>query len=113
MDVEVIRKAFLEIFEKAKQKIGDEISTWNRVFQFSLTDGTEFYIEITGGQAKIEQGRHPSPIATLSTDPETLEKILKGELDAMAAFMRGKLRITGNVLETVKLRRILEAAKEA
>ncbi len=111
MSIDQYKNMFLEIFEKAKQKIGDEIKTWSRVFQFILDDGTEFYIEISGGEAKIEQGRHPSPVATLQTDRETLEKILKGELDAMAAFMRGKLRITGNVIETVKLRKILEAAK--
>ncbi len=81
------------------------------MFQFVLDDGTEFYVEISGGELKIVEGRHPSPVATLQTDRETLEKILRGELDAMAAFMRGKLRITGNVIETVKLRRIVEAAR--
>ena len=112
MSLEDIKSKFLEVFEKAKQKKGEEIASINRVFQFVLDDGTEFYIEISGGQAKVEAGRHPQAVATLSTDRETLDKILKGELDAMAAFMRGKLKITGNVIETVKLRQILEAAKE-
>jgi len=109
--LEEIKSIFQEIFEKAKQKSPD-VASINRVFQFVLDDGTEFYIEISGGQAKIGEGRHPQAVATLSTDSQTLMQILKGELDAMAAFMRGKLRITGNVIETVKLRQILEAAKE-
>jgi putative sterol carrier protein len=111
MSLEALRQMFLEAFEKAKHKIGDEIRSWNRVFQFILDDGTEFYLVLSGGEMRVEEGRHPSPVATLQTDRETLEKILRGELDAMAAFMRGKLRITGNVIETVKLRRIVEAAK--
>ncbi|BES80585.1 SCP2 sterol-binding domain-containing protein [Pyrodictium abyssi] len=111
MDFESLRKAFLEIAEKAKEKIGDEMKTWSRVFQFVLDDGTEFYVEIQGGEVSVQQGRHPSPVATLATDSATLEKILRGELDAMAAFIRGKMRITGNVLETIKLRKMLEAAK--
>ncbi len=109
--VEELKRAFQQAFEKAKERIGDEIRSWSRVFQFVLDDGTEFYVEISGGELKIVEGRHPSPVATLQTDRETLEKILRGELDAMAAFMRGKLRITGNVIETVKLRRIVEAAR--
>ena len=112
MDFESLRKAFQEVAEKAKARIGDEMKTWNRAFQFVLDDGTEFYIEIRGGEVSVEQGRHPSPVATLVTDSATLEKILRGELDAMAAFIRGKMRITGNVLETIKLRKMLEAAKD-
>ncbi|MET1128471.1 MAG: SCP2 sterol-binding domain-containing protein [Thermoproteota archaeon] len=111
MSLDNIRQLFAQIFDKAKEKMGDELKSMNRVFQFVLSDGTEFYLEISGGEYKIEQGRHPSPVATLSTDLETLEKILKGELDAMAAFIRGKLKITGNVIETTKLRQIIEAAK--
>ncbi|ALL00477.1 putative sterol carrier protein [Pyrodictium delaneyi] len=112
MDFELLRKTFLEVVEKAKAKIGDEMKTWNRAFQFILDDGTEFYVEIKNGEVTVQQGRHPSPVATLSTDSNTLEKILQGELDAMAAFIRGKMKITGNVLETIKLRKILEAAKD-
>jgi len=108
---EEFRGLLEQVASKAKERIGDEMKYWNRVFQFVLSDGTEFYIEIAGGEVRIVEGRHEKPTATLSTDPETLKKILSGELDAMAAFMRGKLRITGNVIETMKLRRMLEAAK--
>lgn len=100
-----------EIAGKARERIGDEMAGWHRVFQFVLSDGTEFYVEISGGEVRIVEGRHPRPTATLVTDPETLRKILEGEMDAMAAFLRGKMRITGNVLETVKLRKMLEAAR--
>ncbi len=109
--LEEIKKTFLEVFEKAKQKSPDAVNI-TKTFQFVLDDGTEFYVEINNGEVRIESGRHPNAVATLSTDSQTLMQILKGELDAMAAFMRGKLRITGNVIETVKLRQILEAAKD-
>ena len=109
---EEIKPVLEEVAAKAREKLGDEMRAWHRVFQFRLSDGTEFYIEISGGEVRIVEGRHPSPVATLETDPETLMKILKGEMDSMAAFMRGKLRITGNVLETMKLRKMIEAAKD-
>jgi len=106
-----IKSLLDQVLEKAKERMGDEIASWNRVFQFELSDGTAFYIEVSGGEARIVEGRHEKPTAALKTDAETLEKILRGELDAMKAFMFGKLKITGNVIETMKLRRLLEAAR--
>jgi putative sterol carrier protein len=98
---------FKELFEKAKEKMPD-IATWNKVYQLVVSGVGEFYIEISGGQLKVEKGRHPNPIATLQTDEETLSKILSGELDAMRAFMTRKLTITGNVIDTVNLKRIID-----
>lgn len=106
-----IKSLLDQVLEKAKERMGDEIASWNRVFQFELSDGTAFYIEVSGGEVRIVEGRHEKPTAVLKTDAETLEKILRGELDAMKAFMFGKLKITGNVIETMKLRRLLEAAR--
>ncbi len=99
---------FKELFEKAKERM-PEIAGWNKVYQLVIEGGGEFYVEISGGELRIVEGRHPSPIAVLTTDSETLAKILSGELDAMRAFMAKKLRITGNVLDTVNLKRIIDA----
>lgn len=110
--IEEVRRALNTIFENAKKKMGDEIKSWNKVFQFNIAGGEPFYVEFSGGEMKVEAGTHPSPLATLTMDREVLEKILKGELDAMAAFIRGKMRITGNVIETTHLRRIIEEGRE-
>ncbi len=109
--IDEVKQAFTQIYEKAKEKMGDEIKTWNKVFQFNIPDGEPFYIEFAGGEMKIEAGTHPSPTATLIMEKSVLEQILKGELDAMAAFIRGKMKITGNVIETTHLRRLLEAGR--
>ncbi len=107
-----IRGLLEQVAAKAREKLGSEIAGWGtRVFQFNLRDGPSFYIEIAGGEIRIVEGKHERPTATLETDLETLEKMLRGELDSMKAFFTGKLRITGNVIETMKLRKILEAAK--
>lgn len=110
--IDEVRKALETIYENAKKKIGDEIKTWNKVFQFNIGGGEPFYIEFSNGVMKVEAGTHPSPTATLTMDKEVLEDILKGELDAMAAFIRGKMRITGNVIETTHLRKLIEEGRE-
>lgn len=106
-DIEKLKKMFESIYSKALESIG-EIKTWNKVYQFILEDDGKFYIEISGGSLKIIDGEHPNPIATLITTTEVLEKILKGELDAMRAFMARQLKITGNVFDTMNLKKLID-----
>ena len=105
---EDFKARFEELFANAKDRLS-EIATWNKVYQIVVEDDGEFYIEISGGQLKIEEGRHPSPIATLQTNSDTLGKILSGELDAMKAFMMRQIKITGNVLDTMNLKKLIDA----
>ncbi|MEB3860517.1 MAG: SCP2 sterol-binding domain-containing protein [Desulfurococcales archaeon] len=98
---------FKEIFERAKEKL-PEVGSWNKVYQFIVEDDGEFYVEISRGEARIVEGRHESPIATIQARREVLEKILSGELDAMKAFMTRQLRITGNVFDTMNLKKIID-----
>lgn len=108
---EDIKALIQAVYEKAKLKMGNEMSSWNKVFQFNIEGGEPFYIEFKQGSANVVQGSHPAPTATLMMNKDVLVKILKGELDAMAAFIRGQMKITGNVIETTSLRRMIEAAK--
>ena len=105
--LEGFREKFLDLYSKALDRL-PEARSWNKIYQF-VVDGQEFYLEITSGEAKIHEGRHENPIATLTLSSETLEKILSGELDAMKAFMTRQLTITGNVFDTVNLKKIIDA----
>lgn len=102
-------KAFDEIFSKAKPKL-PELSTWNKVYQFIVEDAKEeFYVEIANGSLKVEKGKHAKPIATISGSSDVLRKIMTGELDSMAAFMKRQIKISGNVLDTMNLKKLLDA----
>ena len=107
--LEEAKKAFEEIFSKAVEKL-PEVKGWNKVYQFIVEDtGEKFYVEIKDGSVSIVEGEHPSPIATLTLTSDTLKKILSGELDAMKAFMLRQIRITGNVLDTMNLKKLIDA----
>ncbi len=108
MALDEFKPVIEEIFQKAKEKI-PEISNWNKVYQFVTDEGDEFYLEISNGELKIVEGKHQSPIATLKMPRQVLEQVLKGELDAMKAFMTGKMKITGNVFDTANLRKMINA----
>ena len=62
---------------------------------------------------KVEKGKHQRPIATLTLSSDTLKKVLSGELDAMKAFMMRQIKITGNVLDTMNLKKLLDAGAKA
>jgi len=108
MSLEEYKKAVEELFTKAVEKL-PEIKTWNKVYQFKIEEGGEFYIEIKNGELHVVEGSHPSPIATISASKEVLNQILKGELDAMKAFMMRKIKISGNVLDTMNLKKLIDA----
>ncbi|MFP3231953.1 MAG: SCP2 sterol-binding domain-containing protein [Acidilobus sp.] len=97
-----------QLFSRATEQV-PEIKSWDKVYQFSVSGLGDFYIEIKNGSMKVVEGRHPSPIATLSASQEVFEKIMSGQLDAMKAFLGGQLKITGNVLDTVNLKRLIDA----
>ncbi len=106
--LEELKSRFQELFSKASESM-PEVKSWSKVYQFVLEDDGKFYIEILGGELKIVEGEHPSPIATLTTTTDVLERILSGELDAMRAFMMRQLKITGNVLDTMNLKKLIDA----
>jgi len=103
-----LKARFEEIFKKASQSL-PELKGWNKVYQFVIEDGGKFYVEIKNGSLQIVEGEHSSPIATLQATTEIMKKILNGELDAMKAFMMRQLKITGNVLDTMNLKRLIDA----
>lgn len=106
-----LKAKLMEIYEKAKERL-PEASSWSDVFQFVVKDESgeqKFYIEFKGGELKIEEGEHPNPTATLTATREVMEKILSGELDAMRAFMTRQLQITGNVIKTMNLKKLIDA----
>jgi len=106
--LEEINDLIMKIYEKAKEKIPNELQV-NKVFQFQVQDVGDFYIEIKNGVLTLNKGIHNNPNSILTTDYETLIKILKKELDPMNAFLRGKLKITKNVIDTITLRKLIEA----
>ncbi len=103
-----VRRSLEQLFARAVQ-VAPEVKTWDKVYQFTVSGLGDFYVEIKNGTLRVVEGRHPSPIATLSASVEVLEKIMSGQLDAMKAFLGGQLKITGNVFDTVNLKRLIDA----
>lgn len=86
-----------------KPDIKKIIVSSNKTFQFNILDGQHFYVEANGQDLKVTQGDMESPSATISASDQNLQDIFSGRLNGIAAFMQGKLKISGDVLSVQKL----------
>jgi putative sterol carrier protein len=83
-------------------------SNYNKTVQFEITGDDPFYIDIKGGKnLTIIKGKNQKPDITIFSDSETMEGINSGDVNSMQAFMAGKIRIKGAMMELVKLQKII------
>lgn len=68
---------------------------------------------LEGGKITIARGDVDGPEATISQDYETAAAISKGELTGQAAFMQGKLKISGNLMKMMQLQGVFAAMPQA
>lgn len=100
-----------ELFEEKAAKIEElksELEGFEKVFQIMVTDGEPCYVEIKEGTFSVAKGQHENPSLVLTADSAVWEQILKGELDSVAAYMSGQLRIEGPLEDAMKLKTILD-----
>jgi len=84
-----IKKAFLP--EKA---VGvDTVMQFN----FTCSQASEWYVTIKDQKIETMQGTHSSPKMIMTVSSEDYVKIATGELDASMAFMKGKVKVSGDI----------------
>ena len=76
--------------------------------QYVVTGGPEgdikYYWVLENGKLQESQlGEMPDPEVTLTQSYEDAKKIQQGELDANAAFMQGRVKVTGNMAKLMAL----------
>jgi putative sterol carrier protein len=67
--------------------------------QLNLTGegGGNWVIKFTGGKVTGAEGKAASPRLTVTAGLADINAITEGNLDAMAAFMQGKIKLDGDV----------------
>ena len=88
------------IFSGMKSNFNAEkASGVNATVQFDLSGdgGGLWYAEIADGSLDLQEGKVTSPSATISMDADDFEKMSNGELNAMMAFMSGKIKVQGDL----------------
>jgi putative sterol carrier protein len=63
-----------------------------------------YWFEVEGGQARLGTGDAPGPVdATITQDYSTAAALMKNELSPVAAYMSGKLRVSGDLMKLMRL----------
>ncbi len=76
--------------------------------QYVITGGPDgdvkyYWVLENGKLLESELGEMPDPEVTLTQSYEDALRIQKGELDANAAFMQGRVKVTGNMAKLMSL----------
>jgi putative sterol carrier protein len=86
-----------------------KIKDINAVIQFVITGegGGEYYMELAGGEFKIDKGKADAPKLTITQSVADWKEINAGRLNPQMAFMSGKLKISGDMSLAMKLGSIM------
>jgi putative sterol carrier protein len=74
------------------------------VYQFCIAGEDAFHLSVGDGDFTVGPGRHPAPTVTFFyEDLETALGVVDGQVDAMSAFMAGRIRTDGNLILALQL----------
>jgi putative sterol carrier protein len=75
------------------------------IIQYILTgdQGGDWIINIHEGKCTVQEGKSPNPNVTITADAVDFANVLTGKMNAMQAFMQGKVRLSGDMNLAMKL----------
>jgi putative sterol carrier protein len=82
-------------------------------FQFEISGdgGGTYHVIVDDGTMTVNEGAHASPSTTLKMEAGNYVKMVNGELNGAMAYMKGQLKVTGNVLLAQKMQAIFPQGK--
>ena len=93
------------ILEHETAFIPDQAEGVEAEVQYHLTgeEGGDWIIKLDGDSCTVEAGISEKPKVVVKADAQDFKQILSGEADPMNYFMKGKLKISGDLGLAVKL----------
>ncbi|MCG8403523.1 MAG: SCP2 sterol-binding domain-containing protein [Firmicutes bacterium] len=101
-----------EVFAGLQEKINNDPSKMAGVsatYQFCLSGegGGDYNVVFTDGAGKINEGMADNPDITINMEAADYVDMVDGKLDAMSAFMTGKLKVEGDMSLAMRLQALL------
>jgi putative sterol carrier protein len=76
------------------------------LFDIKGAEGGLWTVDIDHGDITVEEGKLGSPDVTVETTKEDLIRLIQGDLNAMAAFMQGRLKVKGDMSVAMKMQKL-------
>lgn len=89
----------------------DKAEGVDAIIQFDLSgdNGGQFYLVIKDGAVESHDGMADSPKMTLKADADDYHAVATGQMNAMQAFMGGKIKISGDMSLAMKMQNMFKA----
>ena len=103
MEREELADTLAETFKERLNAMADSNRGWNKTLQLCLEDIEKVYIvkivdgEVENLDKKPMEEQDESADATVTTTVDTIDGLLKKEINPMMAMMRGKIKIKGDM----------------
>ncbi len=81
-------------------------------FVFTGSQASEWHLIIKDQTCRSIEGRHPDPAMTMTVDSDDYIKIATGDLDANMAFLRGKVKVAGDMKVALKMGQYFKYGKQ-
>ena len=72
-------------------------------FKFTGSQASEWYVIVKDQKCESIPGTHPSPKMTMTVDSDDYVKMSIGEMDATMAFLKGKVKVAGDMSAALKM----------
>jgi len=102
-----------EVFDLMPSRfLPEQVGDLNATFQFDLSGegGGQWYVTIADQQLTVVEGTAPAPNLTLSTSAEDYVAIVNGDLNAMSAFMQGKVKAKGDMALAMRMQTLFKSS---
>jgi putative sterol carrier protein len=103
-----------EYFDTLNQRfVASASKGLNAVFQFELSGdgGGSYNIAVNDGTMEVKEGTSTTPSVTIKMAADDYLKLVNGQLNGTMAYMKGQMKVTGNLMLAQKMQAVFPVGK--
>ncbi|MFX0153137.1 MAG: SCP2 sterol-binding domain-containing protein [Candidatus Hodarchaeota archaeon] len=115
--MEIHNKEFIAILDKiinfainkfkTTEELREEVLDYNDVYQIMITDiNFNFWLKLSNGSIIYKKGINRSALVRIKYTKDILVKILKREMDGLDAFMKGIIKVDGDLSQGLRFTKL-------